>query len=343
MIRLSSLGDVILTLPAVHALARAWPEARISYWTKEEYRDLVRFDPAIAHVRALEKDARRFEDLLSMSAELEDADLIVDLHGTGRSRLLTLRQRAPVLRAPSFRLRRAALVHARALRPRRPPSALERNALALAPLGLTASETPRVATPPEAEAWAGEWLAEWAGKDAPVALLPGARHFTKRWPEAHWVALAEALAGAGRPIACLSLPAEREASPELAARIERLPRARWCLEPLPRMAALLSRCSAAVSNDSGLMHLAAARGAPVVALFGSTVPELGFAPAGDGHAVLRRREPCQPCTLHGRASCPRGHFRCLTGIAPGEVLAALASLAPRPGDAPAAPDPRSTT
>lgn len=323
VLRLSSLGDVILTLPVVHALARAYREARITYWTKEEYRDLVCFDPAVAHVRALERDARGVEDLLSMSAELEDADLIVDLHGSMRTHLLTFRQRAPVLRAPSFRARRAALVHARALRPRRPPTALERNALALAPLRLAVPGVPRVAVPAEAEAWAEGWLAQWAGGASPVALLPGARHFTKRWPEAHWVLLAEALAAAGRPLVCLSLAAERDASPLLAAAIERLPRARWCLEPLPRMGALLSRCLAAVTCDSGLMHLAAARGTRVVAIFGSTVPELGFGPAGEGHVVLCRHEPCQPCTLHGRASCPQVHFRCLTGIAPETVQAAL--------------------
>ena len=117
VLRLSSLGDVILTLPVVRALARAYPNARIHYWTKEEYAEVVRHDPAIAHVRALERDARRLEDLVSMAAELEDADLIVDLHGNTRTRLLTFRQKAPVLRAPAFRLRRVAQVRARALRP----------------------------------------------------------------------------------------------------------------------------------------------------------------------------------------------------------------------------------
>jgi lipopolysaccharide heptosyltransferase II len=77
------------------------------------------------------------------------------------------------------------------------------------------------------------------------------------------------------------------------------------------------------------MHLAAARGLRVVALFGSTVPELGFSPAGEGHVVLCRHEPCQPCTLHGRDRCPRTHFRCMNGIAAGEVAAALEGLAAR--------------
>ena len=104
VIRLSSLGDVVLTLPVVHALAHAHPLARISYWVKEECRDVVRFDPAIAHVRELDRDARRIEDLVSMSAELEDCDLIVDLHHNLRTRVLTARQKSPVLTAPSQRM-----------------------------------------------------------------------------------------------------------------------------------------------------------------------------------------------------------------------------------------------
>lgn len=323
ILRLSSLGDVVLTLPVVHALARAFPAARLTYWVKEEYRDVVRFDPAIHHVRSLEADARKIEDLLSMSAELEDADLIVDLHGSTRTRLLTFRQKAPLLRAPSYRIRRAMLVHARALEPDPPPTALRRYAAALEPIGLTVTDPPRLSVDPEAQRWADDWLAAWPRAGAPIALLPGARHFTKRWLEAHWVALHERLRVAGRSVLVASLAAERAAVPELAAKVEADPASRWCVEPLSRIAALLSRCERAVSSDSGLMHVAAARGVRVVALFGSTAPQLGFAPAGDGHVVLCRNEPCQPCTLHGRSECPKGHFRCMVELKPDTVLEAL--------------------
>src|SRR5438093_2289592 len=118
VLRLSSLGDVILALPVVRALDEAFPGSRIDFWVKEEYQDVVRHAPGVAHVRVLERDARRLEDLISMSAELEDCDLIVDLHGNARTRLLTFRQKAPVLRAPSYRLLRTRWVKARWTRPR---------------------------------------------------------------------------------------------------------------------------------------------------------------------------------------------------------------------------------
>jgi len=319
VLRLSSLGDVVLTLPVVHALARAWPGARLHYWVKEEYADVVAADPAVAHVRRLGGDASRLEDLVSMSAELEDCDLIVDLHANARTRVLTFRQRAPVLRVRGLRLQRERWVRARWTRPRPLPHATVRYAETIAPLAIAPEGPPRVHVDAAAEDWARAALAGASRSPATIALCPGARHATKRWPEERWCALDERLAAAGWSRLVMSTQAERRQLPALAARVAADPAARWVVEPLARVAALLGRCTVAVTHDSGLMHLAAARGTRVVALFGSTSPVLGFAPVGEGHAVLCRELSCQPCTLHGRERCPRGHFRCMTTIEPAEV------------------------
>ncbi|MGH7729666.1 MAG: glycosyltransferase family 9 protein [Candidatus Eiseniibacteriota bacterium] len=327
VLRLGSLGDVILALATVEALRRAWPHARLTFWVKEEYADLARFDPAISHVRVLERDGRKLEDLLSMSAELQDADLIVDLHGNLRTRVLTFRQRSPVLRSPSYRLARGLRVHARWLGWSAPPTVLARHGRALARLGIEAPGPPRVHAGPDAEAWANAWLATWGEGGAPVAMIPGAAHATKRWPEAHWLDLHQRLREARRRLVYLGLEDDRARVPTLAAKIALDPGSRWCMERLPRVAALLSRCVTAVAGDTGLMHLAAARGVRVVTMFGSTAPELGFTPAGEGHAVLCRHEPCQPCTLHGRARCPKRHFRCMVGITAEQVSGEVTQIA----------------
>jgi heptosyltransferase-2 len=319
VLRLSSLGDIVLTLPVVHALARAWPAAKLHYWVKEEYAGLLRHDPAIAHVRALERDASRLEDLVSMSAELEDCDLIVDLHASVRTRVLTFRQRGAVLRVRNRRLERERWVRARWTGPKPLPHASVRYAETIARLGLAPEGLPRVSVPADAQAWAEGALAAFAAVGPWVALCPGARHATKRWPEERWCALDERLASSGVARMVLSTTAEQRESPALAARIAADPRARWFIEPLERVGALLGLASVAVTHDSGLMHLAAARGTRVVAMFGSTSPVLGFAPLGEGHAVICRDLPCQPCTVHGRESCPKRHFRCMTTIEPGEV------------------------
>jgi heptosyltransferase-2 len=202
-----------------------------------------------------------------------------------------------------------------------------RYAETVAPIGVTPDPAPRVSVPEAAVAWARSELGRLSGNETAggagpsiVALCPGARHATKRWPESRWCALDERLAAEGCARIVLSTASEQRLVPALAARIAADPRARWFTEPLERVAALLGLAGVAVTHDSGLMHLAAARGTRVVALFGSTSPVLGFAPVGEGHAVLCRDLPCQPCTVHGREACPKGHFRCMNLIEPGEVL-----------------------
>jgi heptosyltransferase-2 len=221
-------------------------------------------------------------------------------------------------------------VRARWSRPAPAPAAVARYTAALAPVGITEVPPPRVVAGEAAEAAAAEEWAAWR-PGRTIALAPGARHFTKRWPEAYWVELVSRLRQRGESVLCLGLEAERRALPELERRLAGDSGARWCTGPLPQMAALLPRCAGAISGDSGLMHLAAARGVRVVALFGSTAPELGFAPAGEGHVVLCRHEPCQPCTLHGRAACPKGHFRCMLGLRPEEVIESLDRILASPG------------
>lgn len=319
VLRLSSIGDIVLTLPVVQALRTAYPEAELHYWVKEEYQDLVRFHPAVNHVRALEKDARRIEDLVSMSSELEDCDLIVDLHGSVRTRILTFRQKAPVLRSPTHRFTRERWVRAKWSRPAPAPHASERYAAALIPLGLRAPDLPSLHAGSEAEAWADQWFAAAAFSQRPLALAPGAQHATKCWPEASWLDLARRATVANRPLVVFSTPAEKRAFRVFADYIDALPGARWVLEPLARVAALLTGCAAAVTHDSGIMHLSAARGLSVVALFGSTSPVLGFAPSGLNHHVLGHELPCRPCTVHGREACPLGHFRCMLGLSVDEV------------------------
>src|SRR6185369_8663268 len=75
--------------------------------------------------------------------------------------------------------------------------------------------------------------------------------------------------------------------------------------------ALMDRCDLFIGNDSGLTHLASGRGARVVVIYGSTTPSLGFEPWGPHTVVEVSGLPCRPCHVHGRKSCPLGHFKCM--------------------------------
>jgi heptosyltransferase-2 len=87
--------------------------------------------------------------------------------------------------------------------------------------------------------------------------------------------------------------------------------------------AIVARCPLALTNDSGILHVAEACGARVVALFGPTHPKLGFAPLGPRSVAIHGGIGCSPCDLHGPEVCPKGHHRCLRDISVERVLAEL--------------------
>lgn len=163
-----------------------------------------------------------------------------------------------------------------------------------------------------------------------VVLAPGAEFGpAKRWPAAHFSRLAQDLAwpvvllGSGKEAAlCESIV--QGAGPDAAPRLHNLAGKTSLDEAL----ALISAARAVVSNDSGLMHVAASLGVPQVALFGSSSP-LHTPPLNDKAQVLWLKEDpqylppldCAPCF---KRDCPLGHTRCLNDITPQRVLALLA-------------------
>jgi ADP-heptose:LPS heptosyltransferase len=81
-------------------------------------------------------------------------------------------------------------------------------------------------------------------------------------------------------------------------------------------AAALVHCEVVVTNDSGLLHVAEAVGRPVVALFGPTSPQFGYAPFRPDSRLLRRPPPCSPCSKNGARPCHRPTHACMDDMPP---------------------------
>ncbi len=157
------------------------------------------------------------------------------------------------------------------------------------------------------------------GAGPAVALCVGAEYGpAKRWPAAHFAALARRLEGAGLQAWLIGGPGDAATGAAVAA----LAPAAHDLTGRTTLAEavdLIAAASAVVSNDSGLMHVAAALGRPLVALYGSSSP--AFTPPLSADAVvLSEGLACSPCF---ERVCPLGHFRCLNDLSPDRVWAAL--------------------
>ena len=157
-----------------------------------------------------------------------------------------------------------------------------------------------------------------------IALMPGAEYgAAKRWPAARFAELARWLAGAGTNVIVLGSAKERPLGDEIATAAGQ-PRVRNLCgrTSLADVIDLAAAADAAVSNDSGLLHVAAASGTPVVAIYGSSSPKF-TPPLTESASVVYLGIECSPCF---ERECPLGHLRCLTEISIERVEAALAQL-----------------
>lgn len=153
-----------------------------------------------------------------------------------------------------------------------------------------------------------------------TVLCPGAEYGpAKRWPAAHFAAVADHAVGQGDAVWLMGSAADAQVAAEIA-RSARVEVANLCgRTSLLDAVDLLSLARRVVCNDSGLMHVACALQIPVVGVFGSTSPV--FTPPLDARAtVVREPIPCSPCF---QRECPLGHLRCLRDLSPDKVIRAL--------------------
>lgn len=330
MIRLSSLGDVVLATAAVAALRQEVPAAELHVLTKPAFRSLFAGNPGVAAV--LEWNPAAGLGRLARDLRRQNYAWIVDLHANLRTRLLRVLVPGPrwsVYAKGALRRRLAVWRHRPELLAGQ-PYVVERYLAALAPLGVHRRETlPRLYLTDSERERAAALLRDggWDGQAPLIGLAPGARWATKAWPPEHWADLARAVVagGLGCPI-LVGGAAERElcegvlrqagtAGVHLGGRTD-----------VRETAAVLERCSVLVTNDSAPLHLAGAVGTRVVALFGPTVPGFGFGPLGREDIVLEETLACRPCSLHGDDRCPVGTHQCLQQITPAAILPHLGGV-----------------
>ncbi len=153
-----------------------------------------------------------------------------------------------------------------------------------------------------------------------VILCPGAEYGpAKRWPAAHFAEVARELSAQGRQVWLFGSAKDAAVAAEIVQLSGGVCRDFTGATTLAEAVDLMALAEAVVSNDSGLMHVAAALDKPLVALYGSSDP--GFTPPLHAAAkILSLQLPCAPCF---KRVCPLGHTHCLTQLPPQRVLAAL--------------------
>jgi lipopolysaccharide heptosyltransferase II len=334
VLRLSSVGDIVLTEPVVAALRSALPDAVIGFTVKKQFRDLVVAHPAIDRVHEL--DTSSSGATASLARELKDAgySAVVDLHHNLRTLRLARAASAPIVTSYRKRELKDAVGVRLLRRPFRARRLLVRRYLdALAPLGIDApTSRPKLYLRDDDGAAAAALLERLGVGPAPfAAVVPGSVWATKRWPAANFAKLASGLASElGLRVVLLGSAAERELCEDVVRKSGNGVVNAAGEASLGVTGAVIERARLFVGNDSGPTHMAMALGVPSVALFGPTDPgQFDFT----GHRLVYRDLACSACSFYGGERCYLGHWDCLLSVAPDEVLAAAAELVERGEDA----------
>jgi heptosyltransferase-2 len=320
----SFLGDVVLTTPLLTALRQRLHPRRLTVVVRPEARPLVEGHPDVDAVLVDDKHGadRGVTGLLAVARRLraERFDLAVVPHRSLRTALQVALAGVP--RRIGFDVSRGAWLFAE--RVVRDPARhdVERNLALMTPFGGW-EEPPHLHVPVSAEAAARAGALVPEGSGPLVAMAPGSVWPTKRWDAGGFAALARGLVDEGARVVLVGGPDDVGVATRVAALAGAGVTSFAGRTDLATSVALIDRAAVLVANDSAPMHVACARGVPVVAVFCATTPALGYGPWGPRARVVEVDLACRPCGRHGGRHCPRGTEDCMRLVEPERVRAAV--------------------
>lgn len=348
IVKLSAIGDVVHTLPALTTLRRHRPDAQIHWLVESAGGELIENHPALSRRIVLPRQewrqrsqggrwfaaARHFMGF-ARGFRRESYDLAVDFQGLAKSAIWIAMARARRKAGFGSGMQRneGAWLPLNQRVPAVSPDmhALDRGLHLLEALGFSRLPLRYDLEPGDRAVSEVAPLLREVGVEPGrpfVAVNPVTRWPTKDWEPTRFAAVADQLEQAGWPAVFTGAPGDREAISAIAGRMTTKARR---LEGRTRLAGLAELCRRArvmLTTDTGPMHIAAAMGTPVVALFGPTAP-WRTGPYGEGHVVLRTGLDCSPCYKRRCGTDRYEPHACMLRLEPGAVVDAVLRMVNR--------------
>lgn len=329
VIRLSSLGDVVLSTFVVRLLQNAFPESQIDFLVAKDFAFVFKHNPRINRIIEYDKSKPFYLHLLQTLSINNPAhyDVILDLQNNPRSWVYSWGKGTSIFRFNKRRLFKFKLVY------------LKKRTNEFLPIPILYAQT----LPKLQDYDDGLGLEIWTTKDREfylphtkeiknisfekIGIAPGAKHFTKRLPTDKFVDLIRVLQNKyNSKVYLLGGKDDIQICEEIANRIGSVTNFAGKFDII-ETAELIDELGLVISNDSAVVHIAAARKVPVIQIFGSTVPEFGFIPFRVPFAIVENNSVnCRPCTHFGRPRCPKKHFRCMVDLSLENILASMVGL-----------------
>jgi lipopolysaccharide heptosyltransferase II len=318
IVRFSSIGDIVLTTPVMRCL-KAQTNATIHFLTFARFGSVVERHPAIHKLYTIHDHIREVVPAL----RTERYDLVIDLHNNLRTLMLKWHLRRPSVAFHKLNLRKYLLVRLGInLLPDR--HIVERYLDTVARLNVE-NDLQGLdiyidkAAHEVVQTLSLDWLSGY------VALVIGGKFNTKIYPAE---LVAEVINKLNTPVVLLGGPEDTARGDEIVKMTAGSRVISFCGKTtLHQSAALVAAAACVVTNDTGLMHIAAACNQRIVSLWGNTIPELGMYPympqSPPEHNIKLEVKGlnCRPCSKIGYQQCPKKHFRCMKEISPEVIVA----------------------
>jgi heptosyltransferase-2 len=317
IVRLSSLGDILLTTPLIRTLKNNFPHLEIDFLVRRKYKDLLFYNPYIKKLLIYEREDR-LNDKLKKEINGNNYDLVIDLQNNFRSSKIISQLQCDKVKFNKRTIDKLLLVNFKINRLKNSPSIAERYAVTIDNLTLDGQGLDLFLP--------ADINSRIKSEKKVIGFCPGSRHYTKMWLKDYFIELGNKLAGEGFVIALFGGKSDVNICKELSAEIKNSINLST-EDDIFQIAKDMQSCLAIVCNDSGLMHTVTTVKVPVVAIFGSTVKEFGFFPYKSKSIILENNSlSCRPCSHIGRDSCPKRHFKCMKEIIPGLVYQNLKKI-----------------
>ncbi|MEJ2595641.1 MAG: glycosyltransferase family 9 protein [bacterium] len=307
IIRFSSIGDIVLTTPVIRAV-KSQLDCTLHMLTKTAFAGIVKNNPHVDKVYSFTASVRE----VIQGLQSENYDFIIDLQKNIRSVITRKALGVPSSSFPKLNMEKWMLVN---MKVNRMPDlhVVDRYFAAAEPLGISPDGEGLDYFIPEADQVIPE-KAHPMLQGGYVGVVIGGKHNTKILPGEK---VAEIIKALNYPVVLLGGEADRERGN----RITKLSNHEKVFNAcgkfnLNQSASLVKQARVIISNDTGLMHIAAAFRKPVISIWGNTTPVFGmypFMPAEEDLSVISEVKGlrCRPCSKLGYRQCPKKHFKCM--------------------------------
>ncbi|NVO03890.1 MAG: glycosyltransferase family 9 protein [Bacteroidetes bacterium] len=311
VIRCSSIGDIVLTSPVIRCMKQQIKDVEIHFLVKKPLAQTVESNPHISKVITFKKTVQ------SIMPELrqEKYDYIVDLHNSIRSTSVVLNLVRPFYTFKKINFRKWLMVNFKIdILPNR--HVVDRYFDVVKSLNVANDDKGLEYFFPELDKVNATDFPETHQKGY-IGFVIGGKHATKRMPESLIISLCNKI---DRPIILLGAKEDFEVGEVVKNAVGDKVFNSCGKYSLNQSASIVKDAEKIITNDTGLMHIAAAFDKPIVSVWGNTIPEFGMTPyySKDSNAKSLIAEvkdlSCRPCSKLGYEKCPKGHFKCMNLI-----------------------------